>query len=435
MMAVEQRIPEWLETGLQCPVAILGWGRSGKAAARLIERLGGSIVVYDEGIDGPIRNGFGEASAGTHSIAICSPGFGSEHPWVVAARKSGCRTIAEFDLGAALWKGPIIAITGTNGKTTLASFLHEAFQKRGIDNHVMGNIGEPMCEILLGDCNPETLAICEISSFQAEQIEFLRADHILWTNFDEDHLDRHGSMSSYFRSKYRLIESMRGDTVFVGPSVFEFGQSIGIDLPPASIVEEDADPVPLGLVGSVFETQPEMRSYLMARSLWQSLQLEEALLARSARAFGKSPHRVEFLGEARGMRFWNDSKATNFHAVYGALDRFEHPVYWIGGGKDKGGNIGNFAKRIAPKIRSAATLGETGERLRDELRSNGVSAERFDSIEDAVTRLSNQASDGDNVVLSPGFASFDMFESYSDRGEVFRKAIDCLRSERSTNDD
>ncbi len=434
MTVAEQRIPAWLETSLKRPIAVLGRGRSGLAAVSLVERLGGEARIFDENSGEASDRIFDSEVAKRYPLVVCSPGFGPSHDWMTAAKEAGCRLIPEFDLGATIWQGPIIAVTGTNGKTTLTSFLNEAFRQAGIESHALGNIGMPMCEALSSDCNPEAIAVCEISSFQAEQMSAFRADHVLWTNFDEDHLDRHESMQSYFRSKYNLVANARGKTLLIGRSVFEYGKRIGVDFSESSIVREEADIESLGIVGSVFETQPELRSYLMARALWRSLELREEDLVQAAQSFCKSPHRMELLGSIGGIRFWNDSKATNFHAVLGGLERFENPVLWMGGGKDKGGDIDSFARRLAPRIKRAVVFGETKERLSEALKNAGCEVAIRLSIEEAVEAIMESSETGDDAVLSPGFASFDMFKGYAERGEVFRKVIDCLQSERSIED-
>jgi UDP-N-acetylmuramoylalanine--D-glutamate ligase len=334
--------------------------------------------------------------------------------------------IPEFDLGASLWQGPLIAVTGTNGKTTLTSFLHEAFSHVGIESFAVGNIGKPLCELLAEDCNQEAIAVCEISSFQSEQIRELKADHVLWTNFDEDHLDRHGSMPAYFRSKYRLVANARNDSLFVDSSVYDYGVGIGLDLPKAATVTSNHSAAELGLRGSVFATEPEKSNYLMARALWLSLELDESLLVEAAHLFEKSPHRMQYLGEKNGIRFWDDSKATNFHAVLGGLKRFEKPIVWLGGGESKGGDIEDFARRIAPNLKYASLIGKTAIQLGKALNRDRIETTTHDSLEKAVKKAFAIAALGDNIVFSPGFASFDMFENYVQRGEAFRKAIDCL---------
>lgn len=434
MMVDAHCVPEWLETGLIQPIAIFGEGRSGLAAASLIRKLGGDVQVFDESSNDGVANVFNPEIARAYPLVVCSPGFSSIHSWVIAATEAGCRLIPEFDLGAALWQGPIVAITGTNGKTTLTSFLNEAFQQLGIESYAVGNIGSPLCEVLAGECNLEAIAVCEISSFQAEQMSSFQADHVLWTNFDEDHLDRHQSMQSYFRSKYNLIANARGKIALVGRSVYDFGKRIGVDIPESSVVEDERDVESLGIVGTEFETVPERWTYLMARAMWLALKLPEVDLIRAAFSFHKSPHRIELVGDVGGVRFWNDSKATNFHAVYGALERFEEPVFWIGGGKDKGGDLEAFVRLIAPNIKAAAVVGETKERLREAFENEPCVAYAQPSMEAAVRLIAEMAKTGDNVLLSPGFASFDMFKGYAERGEVFRKVIDCLQSERSMKD-
>ena len=172
----------------------------------------------------------------------------------------------------------------------------------------------------------------------------------------------------------------------------------------------------------------------MARAMWLALKLPEVDLIRAAFSFHKSPHRIELVGDVGGVQFWNDSKATNFHAVYGALERFEEPVLWIGGGKDKGGDLEAFVRLIAPNIKAAAVVGETKERLREAFENEPCVAYAQPSMEAAVRLIAEMAKTGDNVLLSPGFASFDMFKGYAERGEVFRKVIDCLQSERSMKD-
>jgi UDP-N-acetylmuramoylalanine--D-glutamate ligase len=426
MSPLTVQLPEWLEACLDSQVAILGSGKSGTGVKTLIEKLGGKATLYDEGGHTGEKRLFDDSAARAAGLVVCSPGFRCGHLWIERARRNGCRVIPEFDLGASLWKGPVIAVTGTNGKTTLTSFLHEAFSHVGIESYAVGNIGKPLCELLAEDCNPEAIAVCEISSFQSEMIEALKADHVLWTNFDEDHLDRHGSMPAYFRSKYKLVANARSDSLFVDSSVYDYGVGIGLDLPKSAIVTSNLSSEGLGLTGSVFETEPERSTYLMGRALWLSLNLAESSLVEAAHLFEKAPHRMQYLGEKEGIRFWDDSKATNFHAVLGGLKRFEKPVVWLGGGESKGGDIEDFAGRIAPKVKYASLIGKTAIQLSKALNREGIKTTIHDSLEEAVTMAFAIAEFEDNIVFSPGFASFDMFENYVQRGEAFRKAIDCL---------
>jgi len=424
-------LPRWLEEGLKSPVAVLGGGISGLGAKALVESLNGQATIYDENSSQPYATEFTVEDARRARLAVVSPGFAPDHPWIEAARSAGCRVCSEFDLGASLWKGPIVAVTGTNGKTTLTSFLDHAFRHSGIESFAVGNIGRSMCEILSGDCNSEAIAVCEVSSFQAELSTHLQADYVLWTNFAEDHLDRHGSMDAYFRSKYNLISNMRGNSVVMDRTVSDYGKRLGLSMSEAKVLDaaniEDLHRVK----GSVFETEPEIESYLMARSLWLSLGLSESSLEEAARFFRKDPHRMELIGSKLGIRFWDDSKATNFHATLSGLKRFDQPVVWIGGGKDKGGSIRSFAKQLLPHLKQAIVIGETRFSVKRELESLGFVAHEVASIEEAVNLVLELGVSGDDALLSPGFASFDMFESYAKRGEAFRAAIGLIDSERN----
>ena len=424
-------IPTWLEDSLESPVAILGGGVSGLGAKALIEGIDGEARIFDESSKKEDEAVFAREEARRSRLVVVSPGFAPDHPWVKIAQGEKCRVISEFDLGASLWKGPIVAVTGTNGKTTLTSFLDHAFRHSGIESFAVGNIGRPLCEILSGECNSEAIAVCEVSSFQAELSTRLQADYVLWTNFAEDHLDRHGSMESYFNSKYTLISNMRGDSVVVDRTVSDYGKRLGLEIPEKQILrrakKEDRERVK----GSVFETDPEIESYMMARSLWLTLGLSENSLEDAARAFSKDPHRMEFIGAKMGIRFWDDSKATNFHATLSGLKRFDQPVIWIGGGKDKGGSIKGFAKQIVPHLKQAILIGETRFSVKRELESLGLVTREVSSLEEAVNLVLELGRSGDDALLSPGFASFDMFESYAKRGEAFREAIGHLDSERN----
>ncbi len=425
-MAAQVEMPEWLSSRLDRPAAVFGAGVSGLAARDLLESLGGQTRLYDERIGAEGLRAFGAEQASEVGLAVYSPGFPFEHPWLASALAAGVETVPEMDLGASLWKGPIVAITGTNGKTTLTEFLEKALRGVGIEAYAAGNIGRPLSRLVADKADHEAFAVCEVSSFQAARSTRFHADYVLWTNFDEDHLDRHGSMLGYFQAKRQLVALMRGDAFFYDDSVLSHGRGFGFELDPAGLIRDEIDPLALGLKSTVFEGLPERLNYLMARALWLRLGLEESLLVEAAHGFQKSPHRMELVCRAGGISYWDDSKATNFHAVYGALARFADPVVWIGGGKNKGGDVAGFARRLAPRIRSAHLIGQTKEELAGALRDLGAEVHVYPCLEDSVAGARSLAAPGDNILLSPGFASLDMFESYSQRGEVFKKAINSL---------
>ncbi len=422
------QIPQWLDEGLSFPVAVLGNGISGKAASQLIRKLGGTVVLYDEKGGNGISTTFGSQEAKGHRLIVHSPGFAEDHQWLEVARSEGCSLCTEFDLGASLWRGPLVAVTGTNGKTTLVEFLSVAFRCGGIEAYVAGNIGIPLSKLIADDFNREAISICEVSSFQAASSRRLKPDYVLWTNFAEDHLDRHRSLETYFKSKYRLFEQMRGDIFQYGESVHRYGLRFGLRLPESGLVSDHILPESLGIASTGFASLPERKNYLMARALWLRMGLEEAEIIEAAHSFRKSPHRMELVKSVDGISFWDDSKATNYHAVLGGLDRFSQPVIWIGGGKSKGCDVQPFAEGLAGNVSEAHVIGETKEALCDDLKAKGIKTHPHDTIEEATQVAFANASTGDNILLSPGFASHDMFEGYIHRGEVFKKAVNNLSS-------
>ncbi|EDY80418.1 UDP-N-acetylmuramoylalanine--D-glutamate ligase [Verrucomicrobiia bacterium DG1235] len=419
-------LPDWLKTRLDAPVAIFGRASSGQAANNLLESFGCECHVFDQGHEDEAWRSFGAEKAQQYKLVVCSPGFSADHPWLVAARSVGCEVVPELDLGASLWRGPIVVITGTNGKTTLTEFITSAFSSAGIEAYACGNIGRPISSLVADDCNLEAIAVCEVSSFQAEITKRLHADSLLWTNFDEDHLDRHKSLESYFKCKYTLTQLQRGDVFLFDESVKEFGERFNYAIPDEGLIDSSLDALELGVAGTVFETLPERNTYLIARALWLRMGLDEGELIEAANNFKKSPHRMELIVNQDGISYWDDSKSTNFHAVYGALKRFENPVVWIGGGKNKGGDLPRFVARVASSISSAHLIGETSAELAAAFEEHGVPVRVYEDLEEAVAGANAMAESGSNILLSPGFASLDMFEGYSQRGEAFRRAISHL---------
>ena len=218
--------PESLRRRLTRPAAIFGEGVSGRSVAESLASAGFASVIYDE--RGENRQ-FGPEEAARHDLLVYSPGFPQSHPWILAARRAGLHCLSELDFGALLWTGPAIAITGTNGKTTITEFLSFAFKRSGLDAIACGNVGLPLTSLHRTVSNGSFVAIVEVSSFQAEDLRHFTPEAVLWTNFDEDHLDRHGDLESYFRAKFRLIERMMpGGILVVGESVVSSAREFGI---------------------------------------------------------------------------------------------------------------------------------------------------------------------------------------------------------------
>lgn len=426
---MKPRVPDWLMHLVQRPAAIFGAGVSGRGAAGLITALGGSSVTYDRASERPQLREFVAAQAAGHGVVVLSPGFPPSHPWVQVARSAGCEILGEIDLAALAWPGEIIAITGTNGKTTLIELLTHALRHVGRDARAVGNVGTAFCDAWRTPATAESIAVCEVSSFQAETLRFFEAAATLWSNFAEDHLERHLTMEGYFRAKYNLVKRTRGRVVFFGPSVLTAAREYGCELPVDRCVPFEGVAMDPRVEPTVFGRVPQRENFLLLRALWKHLGLAEEKLIEAVLSFKLGGHRLARVAEIRGAGYWNDSKGTNFHAVEAALAGFDRPVLWIGGGRAKGGDIPAFAARIAPRLRQAFVIGETRDILAESFRRLAVPVVVCDSLRDAVLQARDMAIAGDHVLLSPGFASFDMFRGYDDRGRQFEAIVADLARE------
>ena len=434
--------PSFLLPLLDRPVAIFGCGVSGAGARDLLAALRAESATYD-------RTGaeFTDAAAARHRLVVFSPGFSPGHPWLAKARAAGCTCLGEIDFASLCWRGRLIAVTGTNGKTTLTEFLCHALVQAGRRATATGNVGRSFAGLVAaeGGGSPEATAVCEVSSFQAETLVHLRAEATLWTNFAEDHLERHPGLEAYFAAK--AVLAGRSERVFAGSSVRAFAEGLAIHSPPPGgrdapiFFDSDGDPTAdaiwvrteglpedPALAGTVFFEYPQRENFVLAAAWWRAADLGHSALYSAARTFSLGRHRLARVGEVDGVTYWNDSKATNFHAVEGALPRFASPVLLIAGGKGKGGDLPGFVRRIAPRVRHLYLIGETALELAQACPQAGLAHSVHASLSAAVHAAAGAAKPGDNVLLSPAFASFDMFRGYADRGDQFERLVHELGS-------
>lgn len=416
--AAEWSPPAFLRPGLAQPVAVLGDGVAGAGIRALLAALGAEAVTYD-------RTGreFTAAAARAHRLVIFSPGFAPTHPWLEQARDAALTCLSELDLASLLWRGRIIAITGTNGKTTLTEFLTQALRTAGQEAYATGNVGHSFSQLVTETKGgvSSAIAVCEVSSFQAETLRYFQAEATLWTNFAEDHLERHFGLEDYFEAKWNLLTRTSSGAVWVGSSVGLFARRYARTLPAnALLATEQQFPDPR-LTGTVFAHDPQRENFLLAAAWWRHAGLNEEILFAAAHRFRLGRHRLARIAEQAGVIFWNDSKATNFHAVEAALNRFSTPVILIAGGKSKGGDIAAFVQRIAGRVKHLVLIGETSGELAVYATACHVPHTTCVSLADAVRRAAELALSGENVLLSPGFASFDLFRNYEDRGEQFER--------------
>ena len=416
----------------QCQnVAIFGAGKSGLATAKLCSKWGLDYCIYDEGGQGDSTL-FTEDEAKKFDTFIFSPGFSKEHQWLRIVEKSDGPCFGELGFSISQWRGKVIGVTGTNGKTTVTSLLKSALNAIGVKAVTAGNIGQPLSELCFKHENCEdTWAICEISSFQAELNLGIQLDALIWTNFAEDHLDRHASLESYFAAKCNLLSCLKkGGHAVVGDSVIAMDsdfKSLGLICEPvlASALSEK----------SPFCSYPQLNNLQLAAQLWEYLELPRKALIDTANQFKLAPHRLSKILEWKGVSFWDDSKATNFNAALAALDAMPDPIHWICGGACKGGDVSAFASKGASKAVAIFTYGEVSNDLSEALQKTHCDVQSYVDFEHAVLAATQSAllNPPSVVLLSPGFSSIDQFKSYTERGELFISTVLGLKNDIVVN--
>jgi len=404
-------------------VAVIGHGVSGQAIGGLVARLGGKSVYYDMK-SRSAEHVFDTEAARRHNLAVFSPGFEIDHAWLNIAREAGCETIGELEFASRFWKGPLYCVTGSNGKTTTTELLTAAFIASGKPALAVGNIGRPLSDICMrAECEGKT-AVCEVSSFQSESAEAMSIDGLIWLNLYDNHLDRHGSMKAYFMAKWRLVERLRHPVLVVGETVADFALEFGLKLPDFAQVVRRGDTEAWKMPeSSAFCVRKQAENLFLARRFWSLLGLDEAVLRRSAESLEPLPFRMNALPGPDGVTYWNDSKATNFAACFGALDNFSGKVVWIGGGRDRGENPETLAAGIAPGVRIAILTGETAPALGDALARRNVRVITCANLSDAVLAARKNALAGENVLFSPAHSSHDAYRDYMERGRHFESLV------------
>lgn len=413
--------------------AIFGAGLSAQAACRLARAKGLSVVLIDEAGEGDQAT-FEASDLERFECFIFSPGFAAEHPWRILAEASGSPCLSEIAFAARYWDGKVIGVTGTNGKSTLTALIDKALSISGHVTVAVGNIGYPFSDAVLSEANQsDAYAVLEISSFQAELADGLLLDGFLWTNFAEDHLDRYGSMARYFKAKGKLFDCLKPNAIcVVGPQVAHWMASQRKAFDGYTIAYEVADLVHQLDADSVFQRFPYSENFSLAAELWSLMDLPSGALIEAANSLSLLPHRLNLVAKCGSVRFWNDSKATNFHATLAALRSIDRPIVWIGGGRAKGGDVEAFAQQVGPQVNMAVLYGEVAVGLAKALKGSLGSVHVYDCFGHAIAAAAEFAAKVPhaNVLLSPGFSSYDQFDSFDARGKNFNDMVLSLKNAR-----
>jgi len=405
---------------------VVGLARSGRAAVAALRQRGTAVVAYDAaaetdvvGIDAEIRLGdWDDAFLDGVGLLVKSPGVPAEAAPVAAAHAAGIPVAAEIELGALLLANPILGVTGTNGKTTTSALLGAMFDAAGLPVEVAGNIGRPLTS-LVDLAAPDAWIVCELSSFQLEDIDTLRPKIAILLNLEPDHLDRHGSFEAYRAAKLRIFENQGGDDVAIVPRGFAPvpGAARRFEFDGAGALP--AEP----LIPGAHNRENAAAAVTAARAAG----IPDDAIAEALRTFPGVEHRIEEVAMIAGVRYVNDSKATNVAAALRALASFPGArKLVILGGRGKAEPYAPLAEALSPGDR-AYVIGEATEAIAEALEAAGVAFERSGDLSTAVAAAAVEARDGDVVLLTPACASFDQFTSYEQRGEEFGKLVQKLQ--------
>jgi UDP-N-acetylmuramoylalanine--D-glutamate ligase len=436
---------------------VVGAGVSGLAAAAFCRRRGAAVTVADTAPAAERADTLAEIHAlgararfGAHDpadfqaadLVVLSPGVDQRLSAITAAARAGIPVMGELELASRFIREPVVAVTGTNGKTTVTELIGRMLEASGRKVFVGGNIGTPLSRYADGERWAEVLVL-EVSSFQLDTMAAFRPQVAVVLNITPDHMDRYDDMGAYARSKMRLLENQgTGDTAVLNgadPWIRRLSGSAAVRrvyFQGRRPTEEGADITSGGIVfhlpthpcgplapGDIPLPGAHNRENVAAAFL-------AALLAggraddcrRALAAFRGLPHRLELVAEIAGVRYFDDSKATNVDAVVRALEGFEAPVILIAGGRDKGGGYRELAAPVARRVKRLITLGEAAPLIREALGSLAPT-ESVADMAAAVAAAAAAALPGDVVLLSPACSSFDMYASYARRGEDFCRAV------------
>lgn len=416
---------------------VIGAAVSGRAAAALLRSLGEKVIVYDddpgaiEGIDADEVHGGGWSASLLDGVdlVVASPGVPEHAPPVQDSLASGAPVWSELELGFRHLRCPVVAVTATNGKTTVTELAARMLRSSGLDATAAGNIGEPLCGVV---AHAWDVVVVEASSFQLRFVDTFHADAAVLLNVAPDHLDWHGSLEAYAAAKARILERQTADDIVIydaddegASALVAFARSRRMPVSGRARPEGGGGPDDGALVVGELEIPLDR---IPRRDPVMLVDIAAAAAAafhvgatpggvlEAATGFTAGPHRRQLVGSWDGVAWVDDSKATNPHAALAAI-RDHGPVVLIAGGRNKGLDVGGLP--LEPNIRHVFAIGEAAA----ELAATGGPVTIVATLDEAVAAADRSSQPGDTVLLAPGCASFDMFRSYADRGERFAAAV------------
>ena len=440
-------------------VLVVGLARTGVATALFCAAHAATVTATDARAENeigdaitPLRSTGVKLELGGHrentfleqDLIIPSPGVPADVPLLQAARAKGVTIWSEVELADRFLNGRLIGITGSNGKTTTTSLIEHILRNAGHSTILAGNIGTPLIA-RVEQTSDDTITVAELSSFQLELIETFRPNISVFLNLTADHLDRHHTLEAYGRAKARIFENQtETDNAVLNaddpattplapakPHVYWFSRkqrvAQGAFVRESEIVfrHDGEEEAVLSLRDIPLAGAHNVENVLAAVAATRLAGAEPAAIARGVRSFAGVEHRLEFVAEIAGVRYYNDSKATNVDATLKALDAFPGRILIVLGGKDKGSDYTLLQRPLREKSILALLIGAAAEKIEKQI-AGSVAIERAGTIERAVEIASHASRPGDVVLLAPACASFDQFQNYEHRGRVFKDLVRSL---------
>jgi UDP-N-acetylmuramoylalanine--D-glutamate ligase len=441
-------------------VLVVGLGKSGVASALFLKSKGARVTVSDTKPPDQLKDeipvlldqgiavetgGHGERTFGGQDLIVVSPGVPTDAPPLVQARALGGKIIGEIELASQFFPGRIVAITGSNGKTTTTSLAGEIVAAGGFRIAVGGNIGTPAISLVEG-ATAETIAVWEVSSFQLETIQAFRPRIAVILNVTPDHLDRHHTFAAYTDAKARIFENQQREDFTVlnaddhtcaelatrtRAQIFWFSRTKevkqGAFVHDGHILfRDDSGQRELMLASEIpLKGAHNVENVLAAVCVGALLHCEPGQIRKAVRDFKAVEHRLEQVASIRGVEYYNDSKATNVDATIKALESFPANIHLILGGKDKGSDYGVLNDLLRQRVKRVYTIGAAAAKIESQIKE-AAEIDHAETLETAIKHAAEAATPGDIVLLAPACASFDQFRNYEHRGKVFKELVNDL---------
>jgi UDP-N-acetylmuramoylalanine--D-glutamate ligase len=442
-------------------VLVVGLGKSGVASALFLKSHGARVTVSDSKTEDLLKEeipalldhgiavetgGHGERTFREQDLIVVSPGVPVDAPPLVQARALGERVIGEIELAAQFLPGPIVAITGSNGKTTTTALAGEILAAGGFHTLVGGNIGTPAIS-LVEQATPKSIAVLEVSSFQLETIQTFRPKISVVLNVTPDHLDRHRTFAAYVDAKARIFENQQAKEFAVlnaeDPTCLDLASRTrskiywfsgrkevqrGAHVQNGRLLfREETAEHEIMLVSEIpLKGAHNVENVLAAVSVGMLMGCEPPRIREAIRNFKAVEHRLEYVATISGVEFYNDSKATNVDATIKALESFPGKIHIILGGKDKGSDYTVLNDLLRSRAKRVYTIGAAAEKIESQIKG-AADVFHAETLENAIKKATASAEPGDIVLLAPACASFDQFKSYEHRGRVFKEVVRALK--------